>query len=321
MNKKIYLINYFSSKYLNILPHKLDIDFGSVTHQTLGDCIKELIEASYKIYSDILKKGKSTIICGGQSPAYYCLAMMNLSIYNHEIVNIVILPHSKGGLKTDKKNVIQENSVYCERIKENNLDIRNNITIIDGVHTGTGILALESALRQCFPNVNINKIAINAMKGISEIRVDQEIILPCEPKFSDTFPRLVQSYHPRDFSNSDLFINDFIGLETNPIAQMIIQLSSTHPEISIKDSEWFLLNNVITPKIQMLKEDYNKELLIEERKKQGGYFKPIILFNPTRYQCPFCKTITGTAAPENPYNLSLFSHDYHCINRFKIPMV
>ena len=46
------------------------------------------------------------------------------------------------------------------------------------------------------------------MKGISEIRVDQEIILPCEPKFSDTFPRLVQSYHPRDFNNSDLFFVD-----------------------------------------------------------------------------------------------------------------
>lgn len=320
MDKKIYLINYFSSKYFNILPHKLEIDFGAITHQTLGDCIKELIEASYKIYYDLLKKGRSTIICGGQSPSYYCLAMMNFSIYNPEIVNIVILPHSKGGRKTPKEEIIQENQTYCKRISEKNLDIRDNVTIIDGVHTGTGILALESALKYCFPEIYIRRVAINSQEEISQIPVNQEIILPCEPKFSDTFPRLVQSYNPRDFDKSELFINEFIGLKTNTIAQMIIQLSTTYPEISIEESEWFLLNNEITSEIKLLKDEYQKKLLVNERKKKGGTFKPIVLQNPKRYQCPFCKTITGTYAPNNPNDLSLFSHNYHCINRFKIPI-
>ena len=34
-------------------PRKLDIYFGIVTYQTISDCIKELIVASYNIYSYI----------------------------------------------------------------------------------------------------------------------------------------------------------------------------------------------------------------------------------------------------------------------------
>ncbi len=32
------------------IARKLDIDFGIITHQTLGDCVKELIDVSYDIY-------------------------------------------------------------------------------------------------------------------------------------------------------------------------------------------------------------------------------------------------------------------------------
>ena len=35
-------------------PRKLEIYFGIVTHQTIGDCIKELIEASYNIYDKLI---------------------------------------------------------------------------------------------------------------------------------------------------------------------------------------------------------------------------------------------------------------------------
>ena len=53
-------------------PRKLDIYFGIVTHQTIGDSIRELIEASFEIYHNIKCKGvPTTIVCGGQSPAYY----------------------------------------------------------------------------------------------------------------------------------------------------------------------------------------------------------------------------------------------------------
>ena len=70
---------------------KLDIYFGITTYQTLGDCVKELIVASYSIYLNLLSKVNIhpiTIVCGGQSPSYYCLAMMNFKIFNPKLVNI-----------------------------------------------------------------------------------------------------------------------------------------------------------------------------------------------------------------------------------------
>ena len=315
-------------------PRKLDIYFGIVTYQTIGDCIKELIEASYDIYFSILSKGiQTTIVCGGQSPSYYCLAMMNFTIFNPELANIVILPHSKGGQKSN--NQIKENMLYCERLKEKGIKLRNNVIIIDGVHSGTGILALESALKYCFPKIITTKIAINAYKGISKIPVNKEIILPCEPKFSDVFPRLVKSYHPRYFNNSSKFITEFINLETNPIAEMIIDISKNYPMISVEDTEWYKLNNYITEniakeKIKKIKNNINnlerekilkeEEAREEKQKTLSGFFTPIILNNPKRYQCPICKTITGIGAPENPTNISLFSHNFNCPNKYKIPI-
>jgi hypothetical protein len=181
--------------------------------ETLGNCVKELIEGSYEIYLDILSKEiPTTIVCGGQSPSYYCLAMMNFPIYNPELVNIVVLPHSKHGIKS--RNPSKENRLYCERLKEKNILLRKNVVIIDGVHSGTGILALESALKHCFRGIKVTRIAINTLKGISEIPVHKEIIFRCESLFSDTFPRLVTHYYPYQFSNSTKFITEFINLET-----------------------------------------------------------------------------------------------------------
>jgi hypothetical protein len=311
---------------------KLDIDFGIVTHQTIGDCIKELIEESYNIYTRLLSsttKLPITIICGGQSPSYYCLAMMNFKVFNPDLVNIVILPHSKGGQKTyNYHDQYNEDINYCERLKEKKIHLNKNIVIIDGVHSGTGILALESALTYCFSSINIYKIAINAAKDISEIPVDEEIILPCEPKFSDQFPRLVTSFKPKDFGNSSKFITSFINLDTNPIAEMIIDIAKNYPNISVEDTEWFKLNNDITPEIAEKKRIYQIEttnLKLQEESKQKLkegkplYYKPIILTNPKRYQCPICNFTSGTAAPLNPKDLSLFQHRYNCPNKFKIP--
>ena len=183
----------------------------------MGDCVKELIEASYKIYHDLLsytQKHPITIVCGGQSPSYYCLAMMNFSIYQPELVNIVVLPHSKAGQKSSQQ--ISENMEYSHRLKEQNINLHNNIVIIDGVHSGTGILALESSLKYTYPNINVSKIAINASPDIAKIPVNQEIILPSQPKFADVFPRLVTPFYPRDFHNSSLFITSFINITNNP---------------------------------------------------------------------------------------------------------
>ena len=37
------------------------------------------------------------------------------------IVNIIILPHSKGGVKTDPSQIEKENNMYCQRLKEKDL--------------------------------------------------------------------------------------------------------------------------------------------------------------------------------------------------------
>ena len=70
---------------------------------------------------------------------------------------------------------------YCNRLKEKNITLHKKVVIIDGVHSGTGILVLESALNHFYPGLDVTKIAINADIGIAKIPVDKEIILPCEP--------------------------------------------------------------------------------------------------------------------------------------------
>jgi hypothetical protein len=242
---------------------------------------------------------------------------------------------------------MSENVTYCERLNEKNITLNKNVVIIDGVHSGTGILALESALKHCFPSINVYKIAINSQKGISKIPVDEEIILPCEPKFSDTFPRLVIAFHPQNFKDSEKFITEFINIKDNPVAKMIIDIAKTYPEIPVEETDWYKLNNEITDEIAQKKaEKIQEEIRIQEEKirireeeirlretrsqeaksqeakssEQGKrHFTPIVLTNPKRYKCPICETITGIAAPLDPRDTSLFSHRFDCSNKFKIP--
>jgi hypothetical protein len=315
---------------------KLDIDNDIVTYQTLGDCIKELIDVSYKIYKDLLYLNqKITIVCGGQSPAYYCLAMMNFQIFNPGLVNIVILPHSKG--QQESKDQSNENIEYCNRLKEKNIKLHTKVVIIDGVHSGTGILALESALNYCFPGTDVTKIAINAHTGTAQIPVDEEIILPCQPKFSDVYPRLVASFYPREFSDSSKFITDFDL--NNPVAEMIIDVAKDYPEIKVENTDWYNLNNEITKEIaekkaiqqrqkqqlkqrqkQQLKQQQKqrqkqrqKEQEEEELKKNGDYFNPIVLESPKRYQCPVCESVSGPSL--------IIVHNWDCPNKFKEAVV
>lgn len=336
-----------SGKPITIDNYKTQLLIGS---QTLAECIKELIEVSYNLYNEILQSGiSSTIICGGQSPSYYCLAMMHFKIFNHEIVNIVILPHSKGGMLSNQKKKYNEDKEYCQRINEKYKegDIRQNSIIIDGVHSGVGILALERALKYCIPRINITKIAINYRIGISKIKVDREIALPCEPLFSDTFPRLVVPYHPENFDNSTKFITEF-HIDKNPIAEMIIDIAKEYPNVRVEETEWFKLNKEITPEFEKRKEeqkqlelekakrmekqklrelekaerDKQNEQLIKQYKIDDTHFIPIVLKNTKGndiYKCPVCNKISGTDAPKKPSDTSLFSHNVYCPFKNKIP--
>lgn len=295
-------------------PRTLDKIFNPVSFQTIGDCIKELIDASYKLYMSLLNQDKRiTLVCGGQSPAYYCLAMMHFSIYNPLKVDIVILPHSKGGQETEMELQYAEDNEYCRRIREKQITLQDNVVILDGVHSGVGILALESALKNCFPSIKVTKIAINAFVGLSKIPVDMEIILPCAPKFSDIFPRLVTSYHPRDFSDSTTFITEF-EIKDNPIAEMIIDIARIYPTTKVEDTSWFKLNNIITPEILLLKQK-RLETEAEEHDKHYGSktFNPIIT-NSGRYECPLCHFVSGT-------KVTNLTHAFNCLNKNKTPVV
>ena len=316
------VLNFFMNKKNTITAKKIDMDFDIITHQSLGDSVKELVEVSFKIYSQLLSiKKPITIICGGQSPSYFCLAMMNFNIFNPDIINIIILPHSKDGIKS--KNQYNENYLYSQRLKEKNIQLRKNVTIIDGVHSGTGIMALESALKYYSPFINITKIAINNNEYVSNINVDKEYIVYSAPIFSDTFPRLVVKYPVKDFNNSSKFITTFINLKSNPIAQMIIDISKTYHKVAITETLWYKLNNTITPEIKIKQEEYKinqeKVMLRTKLKKEGGTFIPEIIDNPKRYKCPLCKQISGTLCVKNPENLSLLTHNLDCLNKFKIP--
>jgi hypothetical protein len=270
--------------------------------------------------------------------------MKYFSIFNPCLVNIIVLPHSKNGEKTYGYQQIEENKSYCERLKEKNILLNNNVVIIDGVHSGVGILALESALKQCYRNqkgINFTKIAINASKTVSQIPVDKELILTCEPKFSDTFPRLVTGFYPRHFHSCEKFITDFIDIENNQVALMIINIAVNYPDTQVEDTEWFKLNNIITPEMEKYtlkrdteiaerkrildelyqKEKQQKEILQSERNERlkeqirlGNVseqnYKPIVLYNEYGkiYQCPICLSKTGTGAPLNPTIKSYFDH-------------
>jgi hypothetical protein len=330
-------------------PRKIELK-GNWNFETISNCVKELIEFSYTFYNNLLSENKPiTLVCGGQSPSYYCLAMMNFKIYDPERVNIVILPHSKGGQQS--MNQVAEDKLYCQRLMEKGIQIRKEVVILDGVHSGVGILALESALITCFPYLNIRKIAINAMKGISEIAVNREYVLPCEPAFSDTFPRLVQSYHPRNFHNSSKFKTEFM-IKENPIAEMIIDLAKEYPEVKVEDSEWYKINNIVTENIQRYKnkkmenekqrienekqriekgkeekeklEQISKEqrkLYVNKKIKDNEYI-PIIhqMSYGKIYECPICHSKSGIAAPKSPSDFSLFIHNFDCPNKNKIPV-
>jgi hypothetical protein len=226
-------------------------------HQTLAECVKELIETAYDIYTTILQRPhRSTIICGGQSPAYYCLAMMQFSIYNPDKANILILPHSKGGIRSTNQSA--ENMLYCQRLTEKEILIRNDAIIIDGVQSGVGIMALESALKFCYPDINVTKIAINANLHVAEIVVDNTYAVPSAPFFSGTFPRLITSYRPEFFHNATTFITEFT-IDENPVAEMIIDIAKDYPRIKVEDTEWYRINHRVTEAIAAKKARFERE--------------------------------------------------------------
>jgi hypothetical protein len=286
-------------------------------------CVEELIVFSYNYYKYLLNKTsdtyKITIICGGQSPTYYCLAMMNYKIYNPDRVNIIVLPHSMGGDKSVQKNTVLH-SQYCNVLKKkiNIEEFYNNIVILDGVHTGAGVSALKAAISYCIKSQTIEVHAMNILCKMAQIYVDEEFVLQAEPKFADTFPRLIVSYKAQNFGNEDKFIPTLLVDSTNKIAQFIIDVSKVYPETDVRDTEWFKLNTS-EPIHEPL--EY-KSFLCTNQLKMRECFKPKIVMmgdSPNTYKvykCPTCGSISGMDAVKNP---TKFMHFFKCEIKNKIP--
>ena len=311
----VYLnLNKKNSKSLVFSPRKIYINRKNIYHdQTFGDCIKELIEGAYDIYSSILKLPyETTIICSGQSPAYYCLAMMNFSIYNDK-ANIIVLPHSKTGQKTTSDKVYMENIKYCARLREKGIELKKNVIIIDSVHSGVGILALESALRHCYPDIHVLKYSIN---DDHDIPVYRKYNFRCQAIYSDYFPRIVNHYPVRNFDDSTNFITNFINLD-NPIAEMVVDIARNYPYIKVEDTEWYQLNNIITPEIEAARTKYKSARVDKETALASAKtFEPIITINEFGsevYECPICKlqTVTSEVRKNN------FAHAWNCPNQYR----
>ena len=264
----VYLNKQNSDYSLEFSPTTLDIPRDLIYDDlTLADCIKELIEGAYDIYLSMLKTSfiQTTIICGGQSPAYLCLAMMNFPIYNDDKCNIIVLPHSKHGQKTPYNEIYAENMKYCARLMDKGIEkqLNRNVIIIDSIVSGTGILALEAALKHCYPDKNISKYSIN---NDHSIPVDRKYNFRCKAIFSDYFPRIVKSYYPRNFEDSTNFITNFINLD-NPVAEMIIDIARNYPSVRVEDTDWYRLNNIITPEIEAVRTKYK---IKQERLAESG---------------------------------------------------
>ena len=72
--------------------------------------------------------------------------------------------------------------------------------------------------------------------------------------------------------------------------------------------------------MSFFKDKYYSPKEIREREREGegegGFFQPIVLTNPKRYQCPICNFKSGTAAVKNPENISEFTHRFNCPNKY-----
>lgn len=223
------------------MPSRINVPF-ELYDQSLGELVKELVIVAADIYEKLLREsiinGPISLVCGGQSPAYFALAMFNLKIYNKALVSIVILPHSKGGTFRQAPDEISD---YCLKLKESGLNLHQIVYILDTVHSGAGIISLENCLYHYKPSSSYRKISINHPSAPPCINVKYKYTAKAVPRLSDSFPRIVNRYHPFEYKTVD-FKDHFINLEQNEYATMIIEMASLYGSKDLADTEWFKLN-------------------------------------------------------------------------------
>jgi len=214
-----------------------DVPFN-LCEQSLTTLVEELIEVSHNIYTFLLKEALCSepisLVCGGQSPAYFALAILNLPIYNPKLVEVVVLPHSKGG---QKGNLFNDIKAYLLQLKECNIILRNTVYILDTVHSGVGITSLEKMLMLSSPQSKFKMLSLNHPSSPPGIPVYKAFKALCVTRLSDIFPRIVQHYLPSEFHKTPM-LPYLINLENNRYADFIKTSASVYRAIkmSINDS-------------------------------------------------------------------------------------
>ncbi len=226
--------------------------------RSISGCVKELIQFSYFFYNSLLKSSQLktpptqiSIVCGGQSPAYYALSMMNLPIYNPELVNVVIIPHSTGGgerLRSEQTDA--HNMKYCERLREKGVIIHPYVFILDLVESGRGVLSLKRAIQKCY-ELDMRKIKIYAIKAdqnkAPRIGSSNGLVKTydqyCFAFFRQMFRRIVPTYKPEQFNRKILPLPNLDEVYAeNPLARMIRDCSRVYPYVPIEETPWYRLN-------------------------------------------------------------------------------
>ena len=94
---------------------------------------------------------------------------------------------------------------------------------------------------------------------------------------------------------------------------MIIAVAKVYPEMKVEDTDWYKLNNEITEEIAREKAIQEEKETVRKIQQEGvgQVFNPNVLENPKRYQCPECKSVSGTSL--------IITHYLDCPNKFKIP--
>ena len=231
-------------------------------YYSIGLAVKELIEVSHKIYADLLAERKQiTVICGGNSAAYFCYAMSCLPIYNPDRVNFFVLPYSKGRDVWQWKEQQENNEHYCARFHEWLAEHKppkmyKSIVYLDQIYRGIGLYSVRHMVEHCFAAIHgvehSRVIAINppgkvpSMAGVDKVYFTYLVYL-----FPELMPRLVSHYPPSSFPIPGSLEPYFIGVKTNPFLPMIKSCAAEFPEKPIKENPWYTLNMAIPPEIKL----------------------------------------------------------------------
>lgn len=183
--------------------------------------IDEIIALSFEIYRFLLSEaaqvGPITLCCPGQSPAYIALAMKNLACFNKDLVDVVVLPYSKGGCANIS---VDERHKYGSALKSTGINFRDTIYILDYVNSGAGINTFEKMLISNNICRFIKKLAIVDPKYRPSEVFYKSFTAAYIHNLSHIYPRIVQHYPVTNFGKMP-FVADFINVGENTVAALI----------------------------------------------------------------------------------------------------